>query len=39
MNFIRRLFHRCNFNIKVAPMHYKCKCGRERWGLFDESRR
>ncbi len=36
MNFIRRLFHRCNFNKRVAPMTYQCSCGRKRWGLYEE---
>jgi hypothetical protein len=35
---LARLFHRCNFLDKIAPMTYQCKCGRKRWGLFDEGK-
>lgn len=36
MGFIARLFHRCNFNKRIAPMVYECKCGRKQWGLYEE---
>ena len=36
MNWLFKIFHVCNFNNKVAPMTYQCKCGRKRWGLYEE---
>lgn len=38
MAFIRSIFHRCNFIIRTGPMKYECRCGRKRWGLFEEGR-